>query len=170
MLNIPCLNLHKILDRRSFYKQFQQHTCDLKKKTCGKRRNCWLPVFSPFPTMFSNGFFLWSVKHGIVWQKVFILYQMKNVYRSSPFTTQSRLLMPPPRDVLLKTWWKKEKMLVTSIFSFSHNIFFPFIKKKKKINFWVTFIFLSANAFTLDKSKILPFGKGLNWKDLQTTN
>ena len=26
---------------------------------------------------------------------------------------------------LLKTWKKKEKMLVTSIFSFSHNVFYP---------------------------------------------
>ena len=26
---------------------------------------------------------------------------------------------------LLKTAWKKKKMLVTSIFSFSHNVFYP---------------------------------------------
>ena len=26
------------------------------KKHCGKRRKCWLPAFSPFPTMFSKGF------------------------------------------------------------------------------------------------------------------
>ena len=32
---------------------------------------------------------------------------------------------------LLKTLWEKEKMLVTSIFPFSHNIFFP-IKDKSK--------------------------------------
>ena len=24
------------------------------RKHCGKRRKCWLPVFSPFPTMFSK--------------------------------------------------------------------------------------------------------------------
>ena len=24
---------------------------------CGKRRKCWLPAFSSFPTMFSKGFF-----------------------------------------------------------------------------------------------------------------
>ena len=27
------------------------------EKHCGKRRKCWLPAFSPFPTMFSKGFF-----------------------------------------------------------------------------------------------------------------
>ena len=28
----------------------------------GKRRKCWLPAFSPCPTMFSKGFFLRVVK------------------------------------------------------------------------------------------------------------
>ena len=28
----------------------------------GKRRKCWLPAFSPFPTMFSKGFFVRVVK------------------------------------------------------------------------------------------------------------
>ena len=31
-------------------------------KHCGKRRKCWLPVFSSFPTMFSKGFSLQCVK------------------------------------------------------------------------------------------------------------
>ena len=26
------------------------------RKHCGKRRKCWLPAFSPFPTMFSKAF------------------------------------------------------------------------------------------------------------------
>ena len=39
-----------------------------------------------------------------------------------PFTTQSRHLMTRERR-LLKTFWEKEKMLVTSIFSFSQNVF-----------------------------------------------
>ena len=29
-----------------------------RRKHCGKRRKCWLPAFSPFPTMFSKGFLL----------------------------------------------------------------------------------------------------------------
>ena len=53
----------------------QQNKCDRKiqicfgkgRKYCGKRRKCWLPTFSPFPTMFSKGFFLRVVKVGIVW-------------------------------------------------------------------------------------------------------
>ena len=27
------------------------------RKHCGKRRKCWLPAFSPSPTMFSKAFF-----------------------------------------------------------------------------------------------------------------
>ena len=34
------------------------------RKLCGKTRKCWLPAFSPFPTMFSKGFFLKVVKMG----------------------------------------------------------------------------------------------------------
>ena len=26
------------------------------RKHCGKKRKCWLPAFSPVPTMFSKGF------------------------------------------------------------------------------------------------------------------
>ena len=32
------------------------------RKHCWKRRKCWLPAFSPFPTMFSKGIFLRVVK------------------------------------------------------------------------------------------------------------
>ena len=28
----------------------------------GKRRKCWFPAFSPLPTMFSKGLFLWVIK------------------------------------------------------------------------------------------------------------
>ena len=41
----------------------RENKCDKKleiclgngRKHCGKRRKCWLPAFSPFPTMFSKG-------------------------------------------------------------------------------------------------------------------
>ena len=32
------------------------------RKHSGKRRKGWLPAFSPFPAMFSKGYFLWIVK------------------------------------------------------------------------------------------------------------
>ena len=51
-------------------------------------------------------------------------------------------------------------MLDTSIFSFSHNVFYPV---RNKFLIGVTFMLSSANAFKLDKSKILLFGKELNF-------
>ena len=60
---------------------------------------------------------------------------------------------------LLKTLWEKEKLLVTSNFSFSHNVFYPLrelsvISSNLKLS--------SANSFNLEESKMLSFGKGLN--------
>ena len=48
----------------------QRNHCNLKieillgmdRKHCVKRRKCWLPAFSPFPAIFSRGFFFRVVK------------------------------------------------------------------------------------------------------------
>ena len=62
-------------------------------------------------------------------------------------------------------------MLVTSIFSFSHNLFYYTLKK---IQFFAKFNLSSANAFSLDQSKKLSFGKELKkmgntlWKESLT--
>ena len=76
------------------------------------------------------------------------------------FTTQSRLLTTLRKGVP-KSFWEREKMLVTSIFSFSHIVFYPFYPLRHKFQFWVTFILSSANAFNLDQSKTLLFDKEL---------
>ena len=39
------------------------------RKHCGKRRKCWFPAFSPFPTMFSKASSTMSLKVGIVWSR-----------------------------------------------------------------------------------------------------
>ena len=36
----------------------------------GKGENSGSPTFSPFPTMFSKGFFIWIDKVEIVWKRV----------------------------------------------------------------------------------------------------
>ena len=60
---------------------------------------------------------------------------------------------------LLKTLWENEKMLVTSIFFFSHNLFYS---SQNKFHFFQShFILSSANAFNLDQSKISSFGEEL---------
>ena len=58
-----------------------------------------------------------------------------------------------------KKLWVKEKMLVTGIFSFSHNIFC--LIKDKVETYGKVFIVSSANAFSLVKSKISSFSKRL---------
>ena len=60
----------KLLDR-SELKAFADNKMNVTKteilsgivrEHCGKRRKCWLPAFSPFPTMFSKGFIFRVVK------------------------------------------------------------------------------------------------------------
>ena len=58
------------------------------------------------------------------------------------FTTQSPTFNDLETRSLLKTLWKKEKMLVTSIFSFPHNVFY--LSQSK-------FQFLSHNYFVVCK-------------------
>ena len=61
---------------------------------------------------------------------------------------------------LLKTPWEKKKLLVTSNFSFSHSVFYPFgelstISSKLKLS--------STNAFSWEESKIMSFCKDLRF-------
>ena len=49
-------------------------------------------------------------------------------------------------------------MLLTSIFTFSHNVFYP---SQKEFLLLSMYILLSANAFNLDHSKSLSFSKEL---------
>ena len=52
-----------------------------------------------------------------------------------------------------------EKMLVTSIFSFSHNVSYS---SQHKFQFLSRYYLSSANALNLDWFKIFPFGKELS--------
>ena len=45
---------------------------------------------------------------------------------------------------LLKILWEKEKMLVTSIFSFSHDVFYP---SKNNFQFWSHIYFVTCKSF-----------------------
>ena len=60
---------------------------------------------------------------------------------------------------LMKSLQEKEKMLVTSIFTISHYLFFLLLLKNSIIS--DSFYLLSANVFHLDWVKILLFGKEL---------
>ena len=62
------------------------------------------------------------------------------------FTTQSRLLTTLRKNTFENIAEKKKKLLVTSIFSFSCNVFYPIIL--------ATFNLLYANAIDQGKAKI----------------
>ena len=65
-----------------------------------------------------------------------------------------------PREAsLLKTLWEKEKLLVMSNFSFSHSVFYLF---RELSAIFIKFKIVVCNLFTLDQSKILSSGNGLN--------
>ena len=59
---------------------------------------------------------------------------------------------------LLKTLWEKEKLLVTSNFSFSHNVFFPFGELSV---IFIKFEFVVRKFFHFGKVSKLSFGKDL---------
>ena len=62
-----------------------------------------------------------------------------------------------------KTLWEKKKLLITSNFFFSHNVFKSYLLFMRQNEYlWTRGLSLSsANALNLVKSKILSFGKGL---------
>ena len=82
-------------------------------KHCGKRRKCWLPAFSPFPTMFSS------------MSKTFITFilSLANAFNSFP---NKPWFLRVCSTSLLKTLREKEKLLIRSNFSFSLSVFYPF--------------------------------------------
>ena len=60
---------------------------------------------------------------------------------------------------LWQTLWEKEKLLVTSNFSFSHGVFYPFIEVSAII---IKFEIVVCKLFKLVRVLNLSFGKGLN--------
>ena len=59
---------------------------------------------------------------------------------------------------LLLTLWEKEKLLITSNFSFSHSVFYPFGE--------LSFIFIE---FEIDVCKLFQFGKEITFEDKSLT-
>ena len=105
------------------------------RKYCGKRRKCWLLTFSPFPTMFSKGLF------------VRVVQSRDCVVKVNPFPNKPCFIHVYSTGPL-KTLWEKEKLLVTSNFSFSHIIstrlenFLSFSSSLKTLSVWKSLKFV----------------------------
>ena len=62
--------------RRHFKCSSNDDLCfSLHRKHCGKRRKCWLPAFSPLPSLFSKGFFPRVVKSGLCGKELNHIFQ-----------------------------------------------------------------------------------------------
>ena len=84
----------------------------------------------------------------------------KNAFNLNPLPNKSWFLRVCS-TCLSKMVWGKEKLFVTSNFSFSLSVFYPFYK------FFIIFLpfstnsnVLSANSFNLEESKFCHLGKG----------
>ena len=92
----------------------------LRKKpieNSGKRRKCWLPAFSPFPTMFSNPI-KDKFRHLSHIQIVICKSFAANAENNLEFHENGGKL-----SKRVEIWWEKGKLLVMSNFSFSHSVF-----------------------------------------------
>ena len=90
------------------------------------------------------------------------LFHILKLHGPSPFITQSQLKWPWER-VLLKLLWEKEKVLVTSIFSFSHNVFYPIKDKFHHLShMWICVILIGSHCpFVVTFGKALYGGRGI---------
>ena len=67
--------------RRQFKLDSKIEICFGKgRKYCGKRRKCWLPAFSPFPTMFSKALFYRMVKTRDGVERCYVLLDKWDVF------------------------------------------------------------------------------------------
>ena len=110
---------------------------DWVENIVGKGEYAVYQHFLLFPQCFQRASFSGSLKVGIVWKKVktFVGTQSSGNVPWSSYSVINILFNPFPNKPwflrvcstsLLKTLWEKEKLLIMSNFSFSHNVFYPF--------------------------------------------
>ena len=69
----------------------------------------------------------WFCGYGFIHMQQWIFISLLRIKKTVGLTLYHTIpaFKDPKKRKLLKTLWEKEKMLVTSIFSFSHNVFHP---------------------------------------------
>ena len=97
----------------------------------GKSKNCLLRAITPFPTVFQLNCTANIKNRGLFGKGLSIFLQEHGLlmYPTLVKLTQFQVLTPRKRHHL-KTLSAKEKMLVTSIFSFAHNVSKTSLRKK----------------------------------------
>ena len=116
------------------------------KNIMTKREIAGYLLFSPFHTIFSKDFFPIIIESWDCWRVKVLL----TLSQTNPGFYVSAVQV-------LKRLWEKEKLLMTSNYSFSYSVFYPFGEPSiTLIRFEIVF---SANPFNLEASKICHFGK-----------
>ena len=133
---------------KSFQKKGSKH--------CRKRRNCSLQAISSFPTVFSKDLYSRHVK-----TRACLRISMTLLF--NPFPNKPMFLRVYHTS-LLKTLWEKKILLVTSNFSFSHSVLYPFgelcyIFTKSEIVVCKCFQFGRVENLSFGKWLILPLPK-----------
>ena len=144
----------------------------------GEGENKGYKHFLLFSTMFTNVFlhrlrtiktWICLLQGGFVTLSAHQLSSSSVCIKSANLTGQAAVKCPLSKDnfvikflricriSLLKTPWEKEKLLVTSNFSFSHSVFQPFGELSTISIKFEIFVF---NLFDLEESKICHLGKG----------
>ena len=89
--------------------------------------------------------------HATLYCKCSNIFEYVTGKRVNPFPKKACFLRVCSTS-LLKTLWEKEKLLVTSNFSFSHSVFYPFDEL-------FAIFFLPASSFMLERCKNCCLGK-----------
>ena len=98
--------------------------------------------------------------HDVIGQSTVPMYSYAKVL--NPFPNKPWFLRVC-KTSLLETLREKEKLLVTSNFSFSNSIFYPFGKLS---TIFTELEIVVCKLFQFGQSEIMSFGKGLNMADL----
>ena len=131
------------------------HRFDEYSSTSYSRGIRWLPSPEVCRMVLETRKFVMAIIHwkqGLLCDKSLIVICLT-------FTTQSRILMTLKKKPFENTVGKQEKMLVTSIFSFFHNVFYP---SQNKCQIFTHVYFGRLQILSISTSlKILSLGKGL---------
>ena len=107
MTNFRLFQTERVCRRQFQIWQKCQKVIQMGRKHCWKKRNCSLRAISPFPPVFSKGLFPRGVK------KVSLCGNGLNPLQHNTENDQSK-----------KPFENTKKMLVSSIFSLSYNVFY----------------------------------------------
>ena len=90
--------------------------------------------------------------------KMFLKMSLKKVWKHFNPSPNKPWILCVCSTKLLKTIWEKKKLLVTSNFSFSHSVFYPFGDLS---TIFIKCEIVVCKLFQFGKVKNLLFGKGL---------